>query len=137
MKGRHSILHIFLCYLTLNTSRSDGLGFHIESLHYAIPAYPELYIKRVAVEFEAPPANRIVGGFNWVPEKVDAQMDECLAWLRIHITLPGGTQFHSIANDNSSLNYTLGEGGSKYVRTGTTECIHKLSEHLWWNASCN
>ncbi|RPB23234.1 hypothetical protein L211DRAFT_279841 [Terfezia boudieri ATCC MYA-4762] len=80
-------------------------------------------MKRIHVQFEVVPANRTVEGFNWSPEKEGAQMDECLAWLRTNITLPEGTQFHSVANNSSFLNYTFGEGGSKYVLKGTTDVV--------------
>ncbi|RPB19075.1 hypothetical protein L211DRAFT_665236 [Terfezia boudieri ATCC MYA-4762] len=82
-----------------------------------------LGLLRVSVEFEVPPVNRTFEEFNWGPEKEDAQMDKCLAWLRTHFTLPENMQFHPVANNTSFLNYTVGEGTSKYFLKGTTDFI--------------
>ncbi|RPB29607.1 hypothetical protein L211DRAFT_832313 [Terfezia boudieri ATCC MYA-4762] len=82
-----------------------------------------LGLQRVSLEFEVPPVNRTFEEFSWGPEKEDAQMDNCLAWLRTHIILPENMQFHPVANNTSFLNYTVGEGTSKYFLKGTTDII--------------
>lgn len=79
--------------------------------------------KPKVMQFEVLGTDKEVEGFQWGPEKEDAQMDRCLSWLHT-ISLPPKMQMLSVSGKRDFLNFSFGgSNNTDYLLKGTTDII--------------
>jgi len=104
------------------TLMNGGISTASNTQYRSIMQYLGLRKPKV-MQFEVLGTDKEVEGFQWGPEKEDAQMDRCLSWLHT-ISLPPKMQMLSVSGKRDFLNFSFGgSNNTDYLLKGTTDII--------------